>query len=157
MTYETCTLNLTIFSNSGSENSNKEPLEESDADRIPWHRWTILARDRHFYVVRKNYALQWWQTFSHASAFPALVEKHQTIFIFVSNGWNCHKAVQAVRTNRWDGRRKGCTSNSGVTKFIIATWPETIICRNMLLPKQFHKFHKILSDYLRYAVIVCIK
>jgi len=132
---------------SGSKNSKKESLEESDTNRIPQCRCTILAHDRHF--------RQCWQTFSLVSAFPSLIEKHRTIFIFASNGWNCHKVVQAVRTNRRDGRRKEHTSNSGVIKFIIATWPEATIRRNTLLPKQFCEFHEILNLSFNYHLI-CI-
>lgn len=109
-----------------------------------------------------------WSTFSHygeklrgtmatnfLARFRFPVSRRETIFIFASNDWNCHKAV---RTNRRDGRRKGCTSNSRAMKFIAATWPGVIIRRNnSLLPKQSQKILNLLSDYWRHAVIVRIK
>lgn len=136
-----------FFSSSESKDSNEESSEESDADRIPWlnnpRAWSTFSR----YEEK----LRGTMVTNFLARFRFPISRRETIFIFASNDWNCHKAVQAVRTNHRDGRRKGCTSNSGATGFITATWPEAIICRNTLLPKQFHKILNSLFDYLRHA------
>lgn len=95
-----------------------------------WYRWRNPARDRH--SRDKNYMIQWQQNFWDAvGMFPLSFLSLKNINQFLFSRRNCHNRNGLA--NGRDSRRKGCTSNSIVMKFIAATWLKATTCENTVL------------------------
>lgn len=108
--YETCTLNLAII---------PFPLEQQAVQtKNLWKKTTRIefrdtgkrsSRVIDIFALRQKITRYNGDKLSRPlPLLSSLVEKHRTIFIFASNGWNCHKAVQSSgpdQSSRWPQER----------------------------------------------------